>query len=192
MQVGDVEAESVSLRRRVYKGNIDSPKTKRSIRQVVMTNGTIGLLNSWMETLRDHQPSAWLFPSEGLATPLRRDNVWRRSMLPKLRKANLEWATFQVMRRTFATLSKQVGIDPHTRELVEGSRIQIPTGRRTENVVNAVKTTPRILPKLLKRWSGRRGSNPRRPAWEIDIRSCLANSSIFSPSLVSTSLAPPF
>jgi hypothetical protein len=22
------------------------------------------------------------------------------------------------------------------------------------------------LPKLLKRWSGRRGSNPRRPAWE--------------------------
>ena len=23
-------------------------------------------------------------------------------------------------------------------------------------------------PKLLKRWSGRRDSNPRRPAWEID------------------------
>src|SRR5881394_1897864 len=25
------------------------------------------------------------------------------------------------------------------------------------------------LPKLLKRWSGRRGSNPRRPAWEAGI-----------------------
>jgi len=24
-----------------------------------------------------------------------------------------------------------------------------------------------ILSKLLKRWSGRRGSNPRRPAWEV-------------------------
>src|ERR1017187_5555105 len=26
-----------------------------------------------------------------------------------------------------------------------------------------------IVPKLLKRWSGRRGSNPRRPAWEAGI-----------------------
>jgi len=58
LQVRDVGAESVSVRRRVYKGNIDSPKTRRSIRQVAMTNGTIGLLNSWMESLRDLQPSA--------------------------------------------------------------------------------------------------------------------------------------
>src|SRR5450432_4043518 len=26
-----------------------------------------------------------------------------------------------------------------------------------------------MLPKYLKRWSGRRGSNPRRPAWEAGI-----------------------
>src|SRR5688500_17783177 len=26
-----------------------------------------------------------------------------------------------------------------------------------------------VSPKLLKRWSGRRGSNPRRPAWEAGI-----------------------
>ena len=26
-----------------------------------------------------------------------------------------------------------------------------------------------MIPKLLKRWSGRRGSNPRRPAWEAGI-----------------------
>jgi integrase len=90
-----------------------------------MTNGTIGLLNSWMERLRDREPSAWLFPSEGLATPLRRDNVWQRNMLPKLRKANLEWATFQVMRRTFATLSKQVGIDPHTRCAQMGNTVDV-------------------------------------------------------------------
>jgi hypothetical protein len=92
-----VGADSVSGRRRVYKGNIDSPKTRRSIRQVAMTNGTIGLLDSWIERFRDREPSAWLFPSEGLATPLRRD-VWRRNILPKLRKVHLEWATFQVMR----------------------------------------------------------------------------------------------
>ena len=125
LQVGDVGADSVSVRRRVYKGNIDSPKTRRSIRQVAMTNGTIGLLNSWMERLRDREPSAWLFPSEGLATPLRRDNVWRRNMLPQLKKANLEWATFQVMRRTFATLSKQAGMDPHTRSAQMGNTVDV-------------------------------------------------------------------
>jgi len=46
-------------------------------------------------------------------------------MLPKLRKANLEWATFHVMRRTFATLSKQVGIDPHTRFAQMGNTVDV-------------------------------------------------------------------
>ncbi len=31
------------------------------------------------------------------------------------------------------------------------------------------------FPKLLKRWSGGRGSNPRRPAWEIDPRLKIQN-----------------
>ena len=32
---------------------------------------------------------------------MRRDNVWYRSMRPKLEKVGLQWANFQVMRRTF-------------------------------------------------------------------------------------------
>src|SRR5262249_39110084 len=122
------------------------PKTRRSIRQVAMTNGTIGLLNSWMERLRDREPSARLIPSEGLATPLRRDNVWRRNMLPHLKKANLQWATFQVMRRTFATLSKQVGIDPHTRCAQMGNSVDVTENEyavsQLEDKLAAVGTHP--------------------------------------------------
>jgi len=125
LQVGDIRAESISVQRRVYKGNIDSPKTKRSIRQVALTNGTKTLLNAWVDRLLDRQSSAWLFPSETLATPLRRDNLWRRNLLPKLKKISLEWATFQVMRRTFATLSKQVGVDPHTRSAQMGNTVDV-------------------------------------------------------------------
>ena len=33
-------------------------------------------------------------------------------MEPKLKAAGLEWATFQVMRRTHAGLSRRAGIDP--------------------------------------------------------------------------------
>jgi integrase len=39
-------------------------------------------------------------------------NTWRRLIEPRLKTIHLEWATFQVMRRTHATLARQVGIDP--------------------------------------------------------------------------------
>ena len=40
-----------------------------------------------------------------------RDNTWRR-LRPRLKPAGLEWATFQIMRRTRAILSGRAGIDP--------------------------------------------------------------------------------
>lgn len=53
---------------------------------------------------------AWVFPSERM-TPLSKDNWWHRIMRPALKKVGLEWATFQVMRRTHATLMKTIGAD---------------------------------------------------------------------------------
>ena len=46
-------------------------------------------------------------------------------MLPKLKKIGLEWATFQVMRRTFATLSKKAGVDAHTRSAQMGNTVDV-------------------------------------------------------------------
>jgi integrase len=46
------------------------------------------------------------------AKPMWRDNVWYRHMKPKLEKVGLEWATFQVLRRTHASLGHDAGIDP--------------------------------------------------------------------------------
>jgi integrase len=40
-----------------------------------------------------------------------RDNAWRQ-LAPQLQKIELEWVTFQIMRRTHASLSRQAGIDP--------------------------------------------------------------------------------
>jgi hypothetical protein len=47
-----------------------------------------------------------------LTTPLSLDDVWRRHIFPKLEKIELEWATFQVLRKTNASLSKKAGVDP--------------------------------------------------------------------------------
>lgn len=46
-------------------------------------------------------------------------------MLPRLKPINLDWATFQVMRRTFATLSKQAGVDAHTRLAQMGNTVDV-------------------------------------------------------------------
>jgi integrase len=66
----------------------------------------------------------WLFGSEK-GTPMRRDNIWRKCMYPKLKPVGLEWATFQVMRRTFATLSKAAGVDAHTRSAQMGNTVDV-------------------------------------------------------------------
>jgi integrase len=50
--------------------------------------------------------------SESLTTPVGRDNLWRRNIEPPLKAIKLDWATFQIMRRTHASLSRKAGIDP--------------------------------------------------------------------------------
>src|SRR5499425_2757182 len=57
-------------------------------------------------------PDAWVFPSAKGTTPLGRDNAWRGLLAPRLKAIQLDWATFQIMRRTYASLSRQAGIDP--------------------------------------------------------------------------------
>ena len=41
-----------------------------------------------------------------------RDNVWYRGMRPRLKPVGLDWANFQVMHSTHATLGHELGIDP--------------------------------------------------------------------------------
>jgi integrase len=125
LQIGDCGSDAIFVRRRVYNGDLDLPKTKRSIRQVALSTGTVALLNAWMSQLKNRSAEAWLFPSENETSPLRRDNVWRRNMYPKLTDAGLEWATFLVMRRTFASLSKAIGIDAHTRSAQMGNTVDV-------------------------------------------------------------------
>ena len=124
LQVGDLDQDSVWVRRRLYRGNLDDPKSKRSARRVALSIGTVSVLVMWLTQLEVADRESWLFPSES-GKPIARDNVWRRYMQPKLKAVRLEWATFQVMRRTFATLSKQAGVDAHTRSAQMGNTVDV-------------------------------------------------------------------
>ena len=97
---------------RIYRGKIDRPKTRRSRRLVALSPSTLKTIQLWREHTASSDPDAWVFPSEALKTPMTRDNLWRRNIRPRIEKVGLEWATFQVMRRTHSTLSRKAGIDP--------------------------------------------------------------------------------
>ena len=105
------DCKKLTIDQRLYRGDIDTPKTHKSTRTVAIPPKTASLLNEWME-LVDESPEAWVFASENPSTPMWRDNVWYRHMKPKLETVGLAWATFQVLRRTHASLGHDEGIDP--------------------------------------------------------------------------------
>jgi len=105
------DCRKARIEQRIYRGDIDTPKTATSTRTVAIPSKTAASLKEWME-LVPGKPKAWIFASENPSTPLWRDNVWRRHMEPKLKTVGLQWATFQVLRRTHASLGHDAGIDP--------------------------------------------------------------------------------
>ena len=107
-----LRGDHLQVRQRIYRGEVDEPKTNHSIREVALTAGLLEEIREWKKVSKDTRPDAWVFPSEKLETPLLKDNCWRRSIAPKLKAAGLEWVNFQVMRRTHSSLLSDLRIDP--------------------------------------------------------------------------------
>ncbi len=130
------------IRQRLYKGQIDTPKTHNSIRDVALPDGLMETIEEWKQVCPDISPDGWVFPSENLRTPLRRDNCWRRHIRPRLEKVGLEWTTFQVMRRTHSTLMCFLKVDPkvvadqlgHSLDVNQNVYTQVLVERRLEAV----------------------------------------------------------
>lgn len=105
------DCREVIIDQRIYRGDIDTPKTDNSARTVAIPPKTANQLRVWMEMV-GRRPNAWVFASENPSTPMWRDNIWRRHMQPLLDPVGLGWANFQVLRRTHASLGHDAKIDP--------------------------------------------------------------------------------
>jgi len=121
----DLEANQLKVRRRIYRGNIDDPKTERSVRDLALSDGTAVLIRQYADLLVDTSADGWLFPGEDGKRPVWKENLWHRHILPKLKPLNLEWATFQVLRRTFASRAREAGVDAHTRSAQMGNTVDV-------------------------------------------------------------------
>jgi integrase len=112
LQWGCLNDRHADIRRRVYRGKVDSPKSVHSNRRVALPLGMSEDLRQWREQAVDTRDAGWVFPSEKLTTPVSRDNLWRRDILPHLKFLGLEWANFLVMRRTHSSLMSELNVDP--------------------------------------------------------------------------------
>jgi integrase len=112
LQWRHVEHDHIEIEQRLYRGKIDSPKTNQSKRSVAFPQGLGSLIAGWKSISGDPGPDAWVFPSEKMKTPLSKDNCWRRWIAPRLKAVGLEWVNFQVMRRTHASLMRELAVDP--------------------------------------------------------------------------------
>jgi integrase len=99
------------ISQRVYRGDIDTPKTIHSVRRAALGQSVLRDIQTWMATHPDINDDAWVFPSENLRTPLSKDNVWRRKIAPQLEAVGLDWVDFHVLRRTHSTLMNEDGVE---------------------------------------------------------------------------------
>ena len=106
----NIEPDSINIEQRLYRGKIDSPKTGR--RMVALSKRLQETVAQWRDQSGYPGPEEWVFPSKNPKTPLAKDNCWHRMIKPKLRKINLDWVNFQVMRRTHASLMRELNVDP--------------------------------------------------------------------------------
>lgn len=106
--------DHIEIEQRVYRGQIDSPKTNRSVRSVALSQGLQSVVANWRALSGDPGVEEWMFPSETLKTPLSKDNTWRRCIAPSLKAVGLEWVNFHVMRRTHSSLMRELEVDPKT------------------------------------------------------------------------------
>lgn len=120
-----LEAEYADIQQRVYRGDIDSPKSTYSVRWAALSDGLLSAIQEWRSIAIDASPDAWVFPSEKLTTPLRKDNCWRRHFAPQLKAVGLSWVNFQVMRRTHSCLLKELDVDPQVRAEQMGHTVDV-------------------------------------------------------------------
>lgn len=134
---GGVADSAAEVTQRVYRGKIDTPKTHNSVRQAALGDRLVVAVQEWGSlTGQSANASAFVFPSER-GTALSKDNVWRRNIEPALAKVGLEWCNFQVMRRTHATLMRQMKADPHAVAAQLGHTVDVNVNTYAQSPVEA-------------------------------------------------------
>lgn len=138
LQWGDIREDGIHIERRLYRGVIDTPKTRRSQRLIPPTAGTKALLAEYREMARDTSPAAWVFASETGTTPVSYSNLFRRHIQPALKTIGLDHVNFQAMRRSWVTAFAAVERDPNVRAQLAGHSVDVSENTYRQPVVEVL------------------------------------------------------
>lgn len=102
----DLALGCLRVRRTVYEGRFDDPKTKRSKRAVPLGAKGIDVLSAFRQQTVD--PEALVFATSR-GTPFSRRNLLNRQLAPTCKKIGIEGVTWHWLRHANATLLDAVG-----------------------------------------------------------------------------------
>lgn len=142
--------EYADISQRVYRGQIGTPKTHNSKRWAALGETLSAWLGQWLEMIPDHRPDSWVFPSEKRITPVIKDNCWRRHFAPRLQAVGLEWANFQVMRRTHSCLLDELGVDAQVRADQMGHSVDVNQNKYTRSSLERRRAAVNALERALE------------------------------------------
>jgi integrase len=115
----DLGARRLRVRRTVFNGNVNSPKTAHGSRSIRLTKAATDAL------MQHPQEGEWVFPTS-VGTSMSVHNLHNRSWKPLLNRAGLPDMRFHDLRHTCATLLLSKAIHPKVvQELLGHTSIQI-------------------------------------------------------------------
>ncbi len=147
----DPRVSTMSVTETVYKGKIRPwGKTRKSLSSVHIPPGLAADMEKWRAQCPDSSPDAFIFPNNDGGF-LDTDN-YRKRVLHKLAiKLELPKLTFQVIRRTIATLAQKKGTVKDVQGLLRHSRTATTTDVYMQEIPESVQATVNSINQELRR-----------------------------------------
>jgi integrase len=137
----DSEASTMSVTETVYKGNIRPwGKTKKSLAVIHIPETLAADLEVWRSECPDSSPEAFIFANQAGGF-IDTDNYRKRVLHKLARDLKLPKLTFQVIRRTIATLAQKKGTVKDVQGLMRHSRTATTTDVYMQAIPESVQST---------------------------------------------------
>ena len=162
LQIND-EAFTMSVTETVYRGQIRPwGKTRKSLGVVHLPKKLAADLLRWKEQCPDPSPEAFIFPNKD--GDFIDTSNYRKRVLHKLAAdLGLPKLTFQVIRRTIATLAQKKGTVKDVQGLLRHSRASTTTDVYMQEIPNSVQATVESINQELRNRSKTRGRRKEYP-----------------------------
>lgn len=146
---GDVSGRALSVARRVYQGQLNTPKSGQT-RICALSDGTAALLCELKTAADWTEPEDFIFASQNRKSPLRPENVWKNAIQPALPELGLEWLTYHQLRHTNGTLIHKAGVDPKVSADQRGHQIGVSLAVYTHSDLEQKRAALCQLEELIK------------------------------------------